>query len=238
VSGPEPVVCALIPARGGSKGIPGKNIRPLAGRPLLAHTIDAALTAPSVGRVLVSTDDPGIESVAEQHGAQVVRRPAELSGDRASSESALLHALDWLHDSEGYDPDLVVFLQATSPLRRSDDVPKAIDLLLSEEADSLFSACRATGFVWRVIGGVVTPVNYDPARRPRRQDMDEEMIVENGSIYVFRPWVLRQTGSRLGGRIAAYLMDPLDSFEVDEPGDWERLERLWTLRPTLERAEV
>jgi len=227
-----PFVCALIPARGGSKGIPGKNIRPLAGRPLLAHSIDAARLAPAVGRVIVSTDDPEIESVAEQRGAEVVRRPAEISGDSAPTESALLHALDSLRNTEHYEPDIVVLLQPTSPLRRPGDVQNAIDLLLAENADSLFSAFRASSFVWRVTADAVVPVNYDPAERPRRQDMTEDVINENGSIYVFRPWVLRQTQSRLGGKIVAYMMNALDSFEVDEPADWDLVERLSSLRQT------
>jgi CMP-N,N'-diacetyllegionaminic acid synthase len=226
----RPAVCALIPARGGSKGIPGKNIRLLAGRPLLAYSIEAARLAPAVGPVKHTTDDPDIGRVAEQHGAEVVWRPADISGDTASSESALLHALDWLSDAEGYEPDLVVFLQATSPLRRSGDVQGSIDLLLAEEADSLFSAFRASAFAWRVTASGVVPVNYDPARRPRRQEMTEELINENGSIYVFKPWVLRQHHSRLGGKIVAYMMDLLDSFEADEPADWSLLEGLSTLR--------
>jgi CMP-N,N'-diacetyllegionaminic acid synthase len=227
-------VWAVIPARGGSKGIPRKNIRPLAGRPLLVHSIEAALEAPAVDRVVVSTDDREIASVAEHHGAEVVWRPAEISGDAASSESALLHALDSAQDREGHDPDLVVFLQATSPLRRPGDVQRAIDLLRSENADSLFSAFRPSGFLWRVANGDLSPVNYDPANRPRRQELTEEIVIENGSIYVFKPWVLRQTGSRLGGRIVAYMMGALHSFELDEPDDWDLLERLSTLRETAQ----
>ena len=128
-SGVEPGVLAIIPARGGSKGIPRKNVRPLLGRPLLAHSIEHARQAPSVTRVVVSTDDAEIAAVARRFGAEVVDRPAEISGDAASSESALLHVLDHLRDAEGYEPDLVVFLQATSPLRRPGDVQGAIETL-------------------------------------------------------------------------------------------------------------
>lgn len=220
-----PLVCALIPARGGSKGIPRKNIRPLAGRPLVVHSIEAAREAPGMDRVFVSTDDREIAAVSEAHGAEVVWRPPELSGDTASSESALVHALDDLREREGYEPDLVVFLQATSPLRRPGDVQRAIDLLVENGADSLFSAYQVTPFVWRKRGDVVIP-NHDPANRPRRQEMTEDLIVENGSIYVFKPWVLRDTRSRVGGTIVPYLMHALDSFEVDEPADWDLLERL------------
>ena len=225
----QPVVCALIPARGGSKGIRGKNIRSFHGKPLLAHSIEAARLAPSVGRIIVSTDDPEIGSVAERYGAEFLRRPAELSDDTASSESALLHALDSLREAEGFEPDLVVFLQATSPLRKSGDVQNAIDLLMAEDADSLLSANRTPGFAWRVTKDAVTPVNYDPEKRPRRQEMTEYLVNENGSIYLFKPRVLREKNSRLGGKIAVYLMDALDSFEIDEPADWDLLEKLATL---------
>lgn len=228
----DPVVWALIPARGGSKGIPGKNIRPFAGRPLLAHSIDAAQSAPAVQRVFVSTDDADIASVAASCGAEVIWRPAEISGDTASSESALLHALDSLRDQEGAEPDLVVFLQATSPLRRPGDVQRAVEVLVAEDADSLFSACRASGFAWRLKGRDVQPMNYDPTHRPRRQELTESVVLENGSIYVFKPSVLRGSGSRLGGTIAMYLMDALDSFEIDEPEDWLLLERLASIRST------
>lgn len=228
---PAPKVCALIPARGGSKGIPGKNIKPFRGRPLLAHSVEAARRAPGIDRVLVSTDDPAIEAAARDAGAETLRRPDALSGDTASSESALLHALDHLHATEGYVPDAVVFLQATSPLRRPTEVQDALDHFFASGADSLFSATPAHGFAWsRDAAGVVTPVDYDPVHRPRRQEMTTHLVHENGSIYVFRPWVLRELGSRLGGHIACHLMDPLDSYEIDEPEDWDLLERLATVR--------
>ncbi|HAM70151.1 MAG TPA: acylneuraminate cytidylyltransferase, partial [Verrucomicrobiales bacterium] len=128
---------AIIPARGGSKGIPGKNIRPVAGKPLVAWSIEHARQAPSISRVVVSTDDDAIAEVSRAHGAEVIRRPAAISGDTASSESALVHALEHLKETEAYDPELVVFLQATSPMRRAGEVQAAIDTLRREGADSL-----------------------------------------------------------------------------------------------------
>lgn len=224
---------AIIPARGGSKGIPRKNLRTVGGRPLLAWSIEHARATPEITRVVVSTDDPTITRVAEECGAEVVLRPANLSGDTASSESALLHVLDVLRDREGYEPDLVVFLQATSPLRRPGELSRAIRTLLDEEADSLFSATAVHGFVWRRErdGREWRSFSYDHRNRQRRQDAPED-IVENGSIYVFRPWVLRQHGNRLGGRIAVHRMDSVDSFQVDEPGDLELMEALLTMRRT------
>ncbi|MGO8676698.1 MAG: cytidylyltransferase domain-containing protein [Limisphaerales bacterium] len=216
----------IIPARGGSKGIPRKNIKLLAGKPLVAHSILHARQTPSVTRTVVSTDDEEIAAVARHWGAEVVPRPADISGDNASSESALLHALDWLKETDGYEPELVVFLQATSPLRRPADIEQAIQSLLREQADSLFAACLVHGFVWRCAQGEARPVNYDPVERPRRQDLAEEFLEENGSIYVFRPWVLRRFNSRLGGKIAVYRMRGIDSFQIDEPGDWDIVEQL------------
>ena len=229
-------VCAIIPARGGSKGIPLKNLQPIAGKPLLVHSIEAATQAPGVDRVFVSTDHNLIGDLATEHGAEVVVRPADISGDTASSESALTHTLDHLAASEGYQPDLVVFLQATSPLRAPHDVQAAVDRLVAEDADSLFSACLASHFVWQRTAELVRPLNYDPVHRPRRQDIVEETLIENGSIYVFKPWVLRELGSRLGGKIAVHIMPQTDSFEIDEPGDLETLECLAQVRSTLHRG--
>jgi YrbI family 3-deoxy-D-manno-octulosonate 8-phosphate phosphatase len=225
-------ILAIIPARGGSKGIPRKNVLPLAGRPLIAHSIAQALASRQVTRVVVSTDDAEIAAAARVAGAEVVVRPAEISGDTAASESALLHVLDTLQAHEGYLPDLVVFLQATSPVRLPADIDGAIDTLLRERADSVFSACAEhfTGRWRRAADGTATPVNFAPGRRPRRQEYPVEYL-ENGSIYVFRPAVLRETGSRMGGRIALYPMPALRSLQIDEPGDFAVIEALLAVMP-------
>ena len=222
-------VLAIIPARGGSKGIPRKNLRMLAGKPLIAHSIEQARHTPAVSRVVVSTDDAEIGTAAQQYGAEVIWRPAEISGDSASSESALLHALDFLRDTENYEPDCVVFLQATSPLREANDIQNAIEILQHENADALFSACPVHGFVWRSAGGNLSSLTYDYRSRQRRQDAPED-LVENGSIYVFKPHILREHNNRLGGKIAVYRMSTLNSFQVDEPGDLELMEGLIAAR--------
>lgn len=216
---------AIIPARGGSRGIPRKNICAVAGRPLLAYTIDHAKGTPAIDRIVVSTDSPDIASVAAQYGAEVVWRPPDISGDGASSESAMLHALDEVAARDGYRPDLVVLLQATSPLRHAQDAQRAIETLVAEEADSLFSACTLHGFIWRRNGHGLASFSYDYRARAPRQQAPEDLL-ENGSIYVTRHTLLRATGNRLGGRIAVYRMDPLDSFQVDEPADLQTVERL------------
>ena len=217
-------VIAIIPARGGSKGIPRKNVRQLGGKPLITHTLLQAQQTQGLDRIIVSTDDPEIAAITEQLGVEVVWRPKEISGDTATSESALVHVLDHLRDNESYEPELVVFLQATSPLRRGRDIQKALETLASEQADSLFSAGPVHGFVWRSVNESLTPINYDPAQRQRRQDLAEKIWEENGSIYIFKPWVLKEHNSRLGGKIAVYPMDKLDSLQEDEPNDLELIE--------------
>lgn len=221
-------VC-IIPARGGSKGVPRKNLRPLRGRPLLAHSVGHALEAESVGRIIVSTDDAEIAALSRSLGTEVIDRPAAISGDTASSESALLHALEFLREREGYRPDLVVFLQATSPLRAPGDIDAAVRTLLDERADSLFSACVSHEFLWRAGPGGVVPINYDPGKRPRRQEMAPQYR-ENGSIFVTRREVLESTGSRLGGRIAVHEMSPLDSLQIDTEEDFALLEAVVAAR--------
>lgn len=211
-------IVAIVLARGGSKGIPGKNLIEVAGRPLIAYTVAQAAAVGEISRVIVSTDSVEIAQAAKGLGAEVVWRPAELCGDTATSESGLLHCLDHLERTEGLAPELVVFLQPTSPLRCPRYIREAIETLEKEGADSLFSAGPLQGLAWRMEEGIPVPVSYDPRSRKRRQDAPE-YLAENGSIYVFKPWVLRELGCRLGGKIAVYRMSALDSFEVDERDD-------------------
>ncbi len=222
-------VVAIIPARGASKGIPGKNIRILAGQPLIAHTIRHARESSLVDRVYVSTDDPEIAAVARSCGAEVIDRPEDLSTDTASSESALTHALEFLGAND-IEPELVVFLQATSPIRRPDEIDRAIRALRDQDGDSLFSACRLEGFLWRNDSAGLRSFSYDHTARPRRQDAPED-LVENGSIYVFKPWVMLEHGNRLGGKIIAHRMSVSDSFQIDEPEDLALAESLLRSTP-------
>jgi YrbI family 3-deoxy-D-manno-octulosonate 8-phosphate phosphatase len=218
-------ILAIIPARGGSKGIPRKNLRVIAGKPLLAYSIEQAKSIPAITRVIVSTDDIEIAQSAQLYGAEVIMRPAEISHDTASSESALLHVLNSLREHEHYEPDLVVFLQATSPLREPHDIQRAIDIFLADGADSLLSVSPMNGFLWRNTGTEFSSFSYDFKTRPRRQDAPED-LVENGSIYIFKPWVLHELNNRLGGKIVFYRMSNLDYFQIDEPDDLELLEQL------------
>ncbi len=224
-------VLALILARGGSKGLPGKNLRPLLGLPLLAHSVRQARAARSVSRTVVSTDDDGIAATARGHGAEVIARPAAISGDRAASESALLHALDYLRDHERWQPDLVCFLQCTSPIRAHDDIDRAVATLQAEGADSLLSVSPSHRFLWRREGdGAGTAINYDWRARPRRQDMAPQ-YVENGSIYLFRPADFRASGNRLNGRIALHEMHENAALEIDSLLDFQMVDTVLRLQP-------
>lgn len=218
-------VTALIPARGGSKGIPGKNVYPLAGKPLVVHTIEQAIQSACITSTVVSTDDDLIAKISRETGVSVIRRPADISGDAATSESALIHAIETIFAQERVLPDLVVFLQCTSPLRRSWDIDGAVKTLLEQGADSLLSVSPSHRFLWTENADGARSLNYDFRNRPRRQDMQPQYI-ENGSIYVFRPQALLDTGNRLSGKIALYKMDEEAAVDIDSLLDMKLAEML------------
>jgi len=194
------------------------------GKPLVAWSILQARAAAHVGPVYVSSDNHEIGSVAKSYGATWIQRPLELSGDTATTETAVAH---WLAQLDA-EPSIVVLLQPTSPIRQSHDIDGAIARYKQADADSLFSARRVDGFTWQINGHVAA--NYDFGQRKRRQELTEHTIEENGSIYVFSPQSFRRHGNRLGGRVAWYEMHPLDSFQVDEPADLELMRELMHLR--------
>jgi N-acylneuraminate cytidylyltransferase len=223
-------IVAVIPARGGSKRIPRKNLISLGGVPLVVHTIRHALASTLVDSVYVSTDDTEIAAVSTRAGAHVVLRPTALSTDEADSESALLHVLD-ARLSEGLpDPELVVFLQPTSPVRRERDIDSAIETLRRLGVASVFSACDDRKLLWRDAPDGPRPLNYDFHNRRREQEMGAQ-VMENGSIYVVRTPQLRARRNRMVEPMAVYRMDYWASFQIDTPEDIELCE--WILgRPT------
>ena len=222
---------AIIPARGGSKGIPRKNLIDFCGKPLLAWSIIQVKLSQTVKEVYVSSDSDEILAVSEQYGAIGVRRPDELATDTATSESALLHALDEIERERKGNVDLVVFLQCTSPLREPRDIDGAVQALLAQDADSLFSYARLEDFfIWEQTPQGFASLNYDFRNRKRRQDVNPQ-YVENGSIYVFRPEILRKFNNRLGGKIAIYEMDFWKSWEIDSLDDKSLCE--WYMRNRL-----
>ena len=183
---------ALIPARGGSKGILQKNLQMVGGVPLVSRCVLAALDSQRIARVVVSTDDAGIEAAAVAAGAQVVRRPADISGDLASSESALLHALTDL-ERRGSLESTLVFLQCTSPFTSGHQIDKVLAALDQPELNSSFAVRPWHGFLWRADG---EGINHDPSLpRQRRQDL-QPAYLETGAIYAMRTAPFRRTGSR------------------------------------------
>ena len=218
------MITALIPARGGSKCVPRKNLVDIGGKPLVALSIQQAMQSDLVTRVVVSSDCRNIGAVANACGADWLERPEHLSGDTATTETAIAHFLDH------YKPALVVLLQPTSPIRQPDDIDNAIAALRKAGADSLFSACAVEGYTWQLSDmGPLRP-NYDHEMRERRQVRGEVTLEENGSIYVFTPQIFRRFGNRLGGRIAHYLMHPLDSYQIDTPEDVAMVRELARIR--------
>jgi len=161
---PAARVVAVIPARGGSKGVPRKNLRLVGGRPLVARAVHAASRSARIDRVIVSTDDPVIADVARAAGAEVHDRPRVLATDEAGSEPVLIDVLDRLPEH----PDVLVFLQATSPFIEPADLDAAIARVTGGEADSVFSGVPSHAFLWTDAGGSMVGVNHDAARRERR----------------------------------------------------------------------
>jgi CMP-N-acetylneuraminic acid synthetase len=210
---------AYMPLRGGSKSIPRKNIRPLAGRPLFAWSLGAALASNCFEQVWAGTDSDEIQRAVEQQlggRVRVFRRAAETCADDSSTESALLEF------AAQVDFDVLCTIQATSPLTRAQDYQQAQRTFLQRPADSLLTATRVKRFYWTPEG---QPLNYDPARRPRRQEFAGSLM-ENGAFYLTSRKVLDATGCRLGGAVAIHEMAPDSAIEIDEPEDWTAVEQL------------
>jgi len=215
----------IIPARGESKGIPKKNIRKLAGKPLIAYSIESARES-NLDRVIVSTDDKEIATLSQDYDCEVVIRPKELATDTSPTEDALIHAVQVMEE-EGVEIDTVVLLQPTSVLRTNEDINNALDKFKKEKADSLLSVFRSHYFIWkqRENGKGAEPINYDPHSRPMRQQMNQ--YVENGAIYITKKDNLITEKSRLGGKIALYEMEQERSLEIDTEEDWWMAETLF-----------
>ena len=219
---------AFIPVRGGSKSIPLKNIRHMAGKPLVLWTVEAALACPSVDRVVVSTDSPEIEAIVTAacgDAVEIHRRSAINAGDTASTESVMLE-----YAQPRDDFDNMVLIQATSPLLTADDLERGLALHASGRFDSVLSAVRQKRFIWADEGdGAARPVNYDFTCRPRRQEFDG-FFVENGAFYVTSRASLLANQCRLGGSVGLVEMDEETYFEIDEPSDWTIVEGLLAVR--------
>lgn len=241
-------VVAIIPARGGSKGVPRKNLRRVGGVPLIERAVRTASETDGIDLVVVSTDDDEIAAVSEAAGARVVRRPADISGDTASSESAILHALDVL-EGEGEPAEVVAFLQATSPFIAQDALSSAVREVRERRADSVFAAHETYGFLWsrgrrgessgegRADAGEAVALNHDAAHRPRRQDR-EPHFRETGAFYVFRADGFREARHRFFGRIRIAEVPEWTAIEIDDEQQLRIARALAALHESPERVPV
>lgn len=221
---------AFIPARGGSKSIPLKNIKKIAGKPLIFWAIEAAIGCSKIDKVYLSTDSEQIIDVAKnfQHEKfEIIHRSPETATDVASTESAMLEF------TELYNFENIILIQATSPLLVSKDLESAIKIFEDTKADSLLSVVEQQRFIWNKSSDCFAkPFNYDPLYRPRRQDF-EGYLVENGAFYITQNKLLQNTRCRISGNIAYYKMPEETYYEIDEPADWKIIEKLLLSRDNV-----
>jgi YrbI family 3-deoxy-D-manno-octulosonate 8-phosphate phosphatase len=237
-------VLAVIPARGGSKGVPAKNLAPVGGVPLVTRAVRECLAAGLVTHVVVSTDDHAIAAAARESGAEVVLRPAAIAGDTATSEAAVLHALDAHEAQHGATVDVVLLVQCTSPFILREDIDGVARALVEHGADTALTVAPFHGFVWRDAAdesadapqeGAAEPladiragghgVNHDKSFRPRRQDRPQDLL-ETGAAYAMDAAGLRKYQHRFFGRTELVRTDPARVLEIDDPHDLARAQAL------------
>lgn len=229
---------ALVTGRGGSKRLPGKNVRSLAGKPLIAWSVEAGLQARSIHRVIVSTDDAAIAEAANRAGAETpFMRPEHLSGDHASHAGVIAHALDWYLETEGDDPEFMCLLQPTSPLRTGADIDALMALVQESGAD-----CGVAMSPARVHPAYMYSLTDDHRAKPflppasgyqRSQDLEPAYFV-NGAAYVLRPETFRKRNTVLSSDLIAYVMPEERSIDIDEERDFARAEE--AMRKRLARS--
>ena len=219
------MITAFIPARGGSRGIPNKNIKEFADKPLIVHSIEYSLDSKHIDEVVVSTDDSKISKIAQAAGAKVIKRPPDLATDTATTESVIEH---YLHLSKT-KVDIIVLLQVTSPLRPKGSLDNALNHFQKGGYDSLLSICPTHRFFWRVKDDDTTYSEYDYLNRPLRQEIIRANMrfVENGSLYIFTSDHFVKTGNRLGGKIGYVEWSEKYSVEIDSSLDFIIAEQIF-----------
>ncbi|MEU2621303.1 N-acylneuraminate cytidylyltransferase [Streptomyces sp. NPDC007157] len=236
-----PRVLAVIPARGGSKGVPAKNLLPVGGVPLVARAVRECRASRLVTDVVVSTDDQAIAAAARSAGAEVVLRPAAIAGDTATSEAAVLHAMDAHEALHGAPVDVVLLVQCTSPFIIREDIDGVAGAIVENGADTALTVAPFHGFVWRdevdapvpVVADTATAsggfgVNHDKSFRPRRQDRPQDFL-ETGAAYAMRADGFREHRHRFFGNTELVRTDPARVLEIDDPHDLARARALATL---------
>lgn len=220
-------VLGVIPARGGSKGIPRKNLATVAGKPLLQYAIESSMNAdPRLAPVIVSTEDDEIANLARSLGAEVpFKRPDEFSSDTALSIGLLRHAVGWMESELEFVFDWVMLLQPTSPFRSREDIVGALDLAASSDCDSVISVFRVydshPARMKRIVDGCLEPFCVPEVEGTRRQDLEPPAYARNGAIYLTRRDVVMEKSSIFGERALAYEMPESRSIDIDTPLDLE-----------------
>lgn len=219
----RPFILAIVVARGGSKGLPGKNLRRLAGLPLVAHTVLAAKQARILDRVILSTDSVEIAKTGKRYGAEVpFLRPAELATDESPIAPVLAHAVEWVEKDQGKPVDVVVLLQATSPFRRAEHIDAGLRLLFQSGADSVVGLCEThhSPYWMRVLdkGRVKPLLPHKKSQGRRRQDLPPVYQI-NGALYASRRCVVMEQGEVLGKDVRGLIMDWDDSVDIDSARD-------------------
>jgi CMP-N,N'-diacetyllegionaminic acid synthase len=222
-------ILAIIPARGGSKGIPGKNIKKINGKPLLQYTINASLNSKFISKTIVSTDDDKIAKIAKKLKVDVIIRPKNLANDKAQIEPTMEHVLKKLKTKEGYVPDVIILLQNTSPLRTSKHIDNAFKKFKDKKLDSVLSASFSHQFIWRTKKELSKPLNYDPNHRQNRQELSKD-FKENGAIYITKYQNFMKSKCRVSGKIGIFEMPEHRSFEVDSKIDFSIIEFLLKIK--------
>lgn len=218
-------IVAIIPARGGSKGIHKKNLVLLNKIPLLEYTITASINSKFISKTILSTDDDEIQNFGKKFPIDVIKRPEKLATDDSPLDKTIEYVLNNLKGSEEFIPDVIVLLQNTSPLRTSKHIDEALDLYFIKNFDSLLSVYSSHKFIWNQLDNTAEPINYDPSNRPNRQDITNEFI-ENGAIYITSYESFQKTHCRISGRIGLYIMPEELSLEIDSSYDLFLAEQL------------
>ena len=219
---------SIILARGGSKGIPKKNLRHVNGKPLIYWSIKQSLAANFITETWVSSDDQEILRYSKMMGAKIIKRPKKYSTDKSSSESSWYHAISFI-ERQKIKIDYIVGIQPTSPIRDAEDFDSAIVKFLKYKYDSLFSALKVNDlFIWKKNNKKLV-ANYNYKKRPRRQDIDDKYL-ENGSFYIFKKKEYLKKKCRLFGKIGVFEMTKTKSFQIDDFEDIDILNSLFTVK--------
>jgi len=231
-------VLALIPARGGSKGVPRKNIKPLAGKPLITYAIVEAIKSRYINRIIVSTDDEEIAEIARADGAEVpFMRPKELGGDCVTDLPVFQHALKWLLDNENYKPEIIAHLRPTAPLRTCIHIDKAIRMLIASDVDSVRSVCPAPKHpckMWKFDGKNIIPYLSESICGKEAFNMNRQQLppafIQNGSVDITRWNTIMIKNSMTGDHIIGMLMEENESVNIDTEIDFLLAEILLNMR--------